>query len=340
MTETQPLAVEAGFELIDISVERLFYTRAFAIRIFLAMLLFGMVGALFGWLGLLSGSSGIVLLGAFCGFVSVSILHWNGNRVKRRAAVLVAASTPIDVRTCVNEILAKENCLHSIAGLNSLLLEAGKRGKKGVIIRLCPAEHLRETKPLGVQIEPIEFDEADAAFDELSEALGDDVKRSTGNRYEATMRRRVGRNLKLSGGWIIVVIFGINIAFALLRAYRERRLNEGLFIWSGLLFLMLFGVRSTRGKLGVNTWLLVPGGLAVRSVRRWKNVVTRHLFVARKSLLCVYRMERDSWGFIVADAERCETRVATKRELDVLLRVWTSPIPPPTMEQLEALLPA
>ena len=107
-------------------------------------------------------------------------------------------------------------------------------------------------------------------------------------------------------------------------------------LWAGLLaFYLLVPARS--GLAWDKQHLAVPGGLVVRKARWQRGTWQVHLFDSRDSVLCVYREDKHKWRLTVADAETCESTEATKREVDLLLGGWLSPLPPPAVEHLTDL---
>lgn len=346
MNDPAPAAVAEAVRpiaLIDVPIERLFRMRAFLPFVLVGLAAAAMVGLTIGLLrfaGVTIGMPGRYLpylAGILVGLLVIPFFQWAIRRRKRRISEMVAAFPQSEIRTHIDSILARENGVWVPQALQQLLLELARRPFRPSIIRLWPGERLTPVTPLDIAIEPITLDESDAAFDELSEALGDTQQRSTQNRYDATARRRLRRNLALSGGWLVIGIFAFNTLVAVLRALGERAMNEGLVIWPLFLLLMLGGKRQARGLRGACHWLLVSGGLLQQRTGGWRKPPSTHLFTAPRSLLCVYRLQGKQWGFIVADVEGCEVGIATKRELDMLLRAWLSPHPPPTNEQVQAL---
>ena len=63
-----------------------------------------------------------------------------------------------------------------------------------------------------------------------------------------------------------------------------------------------------------------------------------HLFKRRSAILCAYQYQKHQWVVSAADAEAADTTLATDKEVDLLLRAWLSPVPPPAAEQLSDLV--
>jgi hypothetical protein len=128
--------------------------------------------------------------------------------------------------------------------------------------------------------------------------------------------------------------------FWLLQAYHAAiawKLSFHFFFWTVLLLLSLLGVGGRGAWRMSQQWLLVPGGLVVRtsSFRRrgWKV----HLFVRSRSALVAYRQMKLRWTICVADPEANQMTMITPTECHALLRAWLSPLEPPDPDRLSDL---
>ena len=84
-------------------------------------------------------------------------------------------------------------------------------------------------------------------------------------------------------------------------------------------------------------WLLVPGGVVVRTTGfGWGHWRVR-LYSRVRSVLYVGRISAVQWTIAVADGTRVETVRVTGAEATLLLRAWLSPIEPPPPERLTDL---
>ena len=81
----------------------------------------------------------------------------------------------------------------------------------------------------------------------------------------------------------------------------------------------------------------MPGGLIVRATRPWRPAAHVHLYNRRDSALIVQQLFRDKWLLCVADGEASGRTALTKKEAEVTLRAWLSPLPPPPVERLTDL---
>ncbi|RMF85618.1 MAG: hypothetical protein D6744_01160 [Planctomycetota bacterium] len=118
-----------------------------------------------------------------------------------------------------------------------------------------------------------------------------------------------------------------------------------------LLFCALFALTASlriayvltqpRDKLDPHNarWMLVPGGLLLMSPRRGSTKWNLHVFDRRASVLIAYviRGVKGAYTVVVADRDHSASRDITDVELDMLLRAWISPLPPPDVERLAEL---
>lgn len=198
-------------------------------------------------------------------------------------------------------------------------------GHRGVLYRFLPSTELGAIEPIRVPFEPIVLDESDLRLVELMNET------SGGSASPAPQSKR---NIRRAGGWIIVAIFGFNVVIHLFRSIAMRRVTWELFYWSVLFLCMYFGVGRS-WMLG--TFLAVPGGLVTRKLRGIRRHVSLHVYTAADSALCVYRATKNLWIISVADGENAQWTTCAPAEARFAMAAWTSPIAPPTMEQLSEL---
>lgn len=131
-----------------------------------------------------------------------------------------------------------------------------------------------------------------------------------------------------------MIIFGFNVVIHAIRSIATRQVTWELIWWAGILAVMLFGVgRSWREP----TFLAVPGGIISRKLKGIQRDPQVHLFVARESILCVYRATRLLWVVAVADQHDAKWAAVTPTEARFAMAAWLSPLDPPTPEQLSEL---
>ncbi|MCH8148519.1 MAG: hypothetical protein IH987_11080 [Planctomycetes bacterium] len=229
-------------------------------------------------------------------------------------------------------------------GISLFLRTLVSQGRVGETIRICPQKQTTPIEPLTFPFEPVPLDESDASFDELYHALGTDADHSgPENRPAQTPSaslsgvRRARRNWILrGGGWFLLGVLTLQLVYFAWEALHGQTLTWHFALPVGVLAYYLL-VPGRSGLAWRKQHLAVPGGLIVRKARWQRGTWQVHLFDSRDSVLCVYREDKRKWRLTVADAETCESAEATKREIDLLLRAWLSPLPPLAVERLTDL---
>jgi len=195
-------------------------------------------------------------------------------------------------------------------------------------------------EPLTMVFEPRLLDEADEGFDELALAAASEGEPSDANAEESPSRhgdvldvRRVQRNIRLKGGWLLVSIVAVCFAFALNDAMQRQAVTWLLLLAIGAVLALLF-VPAGTAWFATKHWLLVPGGVLHRKAKIRDRKVTLHLFDRRHSVMTIYQQRNGVWLLTVADNETSENTIVTDRERRLLLRPWLSPREPPPVEQL------
>ena len=216
-----------------------------------------------------------------------------------------------------------------------LVKELVKQRRLGSTIRVCAKDQVVRIDPIDVPFEPVMLDEADTAFMGLlgTAAVGSGDSDAAN---ESQALRRVRRNLSMKGGWVVAVGFSVGLVASVYGAIRNRQFNWQILIFAvgmASVFLQPAGwFRSMRKQ-----WLLVPRGLVLRKAGGRKGGWKVHLFERDRSVLCVCRHDKRKWRFFVADAEKSESLLTTKQEIDVLLAAWLSPLDAPSPDRLTDL---
>ena len=144
------------------------------------------------------------------------------------------------------------------------------------------------------------------------------------------------RNVALSGGWLLVILFGVNWLYALQMSLGRRAPTTWLLYCTIMLIAVLL-VPKGASVGSLRQWLAVPGGLVLRKGSWFRRQWTLHLFDRPRSLCVLYKLANRRWVLVVADEEACESAVGTKEELNSALRAWLSPLASPTAAQLDDL---
>lgn len=133
---------------------------------------------------------------------------------------------------------------------------------------------------------------------------------------------------------VLAAIFALPVARSLLAVVTFDAGLRGILIVAaggvvvGLGYRLLAGVFATR-------WLVVPGGVVLRRIPLWGPIDVYRLDRRMSVLIAVAFNQR--WQVAVADGSTTAKRTMDTRELDILLRAWLSPIPPPAPETLSDL---
>lgn len=207
-------------------------------------------------------------------------------------------------------------------GVLLLLEKLVAAGHRGWAFRAGEPADRTLIAPYDVPFEPQPLSEVDSALLSGGEPSGSGAL------------RRVHRNIRVQGGWVLVAIFGFNFAIAAWRAIEIWQVTFDLVAWGLALGAMTLVPASarTRGEL-----LVVPGGAVWRRAS-WRQRDWRlHVFDRRNSNLMVVRIWRQQWGAYIHDGDQSARAIVTKAEADFLLRAWLSPLEPPTSEQLSDL---
>lgn len=231
-------------------------------------------------------------------------------------------TTEQDAVSHLKQILPECKSLFARNLMESALQQHARHGANGTSFRLAPVDALSPIEPIAVPFEPQPTGEFD-----LAQPVGEDEP--------SAVPRGIRRNLLIKGGWVVLIVFGVNVLIGLIDSIQEWRIHPRLVLWLiGLVGLLLVPARSG----WMTQWLVVPGGLVRRRPRGLLGRDTDlHLFARTTSLLCLYRFHRAGWQITVADAETAGSLIGTREELTNVLRAWMSALPAPPLDQLSDL---
>jgi hypothetical protein len=220
-------------------------------------------------------------------------------------------------------------------GDKSLIREIAARGMVGRCIRICHESDRFEAAPLKMAFEPVPLDEADASFSNL-EQQSENLIATVGERADAETLRRLRKNVQLSGGKFYVAILACAVLFHVIQSLRNLQLSTGALFWSVLLVATVFGYR--RGATTARSQaFLVPAGLFHRRLgfidRRWQS----HLFQQSESVLLLRLSYGGLWHLSMADVTHAIQTAITRKEAQMLIRAWLSPLPAPSFERISDL---
>lgn len=281
--------------------------------------------------------SGILAVVAICG---ISLLTFSYHTQEHCAEIRKYAekATNADVRSYVAALAHSVPRAPHEPILKEVVSALRKKRLAAVILRLwweSPPDPIG--KVIEVPFEPIPLNEADKAFFELSKCVsphteaGESVPSLLGDTDE--FKRRLKRIVKIPGSKIVMaalmmqlMVGGLTfIAFGVL---------DWHFLLSVLLILFLGFAFFRMNDVPHTSWWLVPGGLIRRMPRKRSASSEVHLFHHDSSVLLFRPHSKRLWTMIVSDAATFGTVLVSELEMDMALRAWLSPIPPPTVEKL------
>lgn len=274
---------------------------------------------------------------ALMAFVGV----WKGRR-KRLAKIqqIVAECSDGDLCEIVKVIVQLGNLDAECPPMGKLPSTLVSAGRLDQTVQVGWDVGMEPIEPLTVAFEPRLLNETDEAFDELAQAAtsqGATLDRSVADsptHYGDRMALRwFLRNIKLSRGWLPIVILTWPLIGTGLESWERGSVTwQFLAFLSGFLISLFGGARM--GAFSKAHWLIVPGGMLLRKAANRGRGVSLHLFDRRRSVLGIQQQRSGRWHVAVADSEASETTIVTDRERQLLLRAWLSPLTPPPLERL------
>lgn len=265
-----------------------------------------------------------------CGLTVALLLllaGWWRKRVQRIARETVAAIEHDGLASAIARTLDRVREMAAVSALEETLSLLAARGQGDTTLRICRANELVLLKPLEYPFEPQPLNEAHSAL----------IRQQSADKESAAPTGAAAalvRNIRLGGGWFLLVIVGVDFVWALAKAVAQRTPTWHMFVFLvALLLLALMPPNAIRP----HGWFVVPGGVVLRKSgwrqRHWELT----LLERSRSVLCVSHWSRNIWSATIADATTSFSRHLTKAEAEFLLRAWLSPLPPPPLEQLADL---
>lgn len=264
-------------------------------------------------------------------------------RFRGRERVIHAARSHTDaIATRIATELEGESPLWDITEIPRRLTETtssfAKNGHINRIIRLGWAGDWNHCVPFEVQISPRILDENDPVFIELENATNEVKSITTGHgKAPSSMPRflrTIARNIEVRiGNWIGLILLGNGLAIECRLLIKTGVFSAWMAVY-GIAFVVLAILTLRAPSESNHQWLVVNGGLLSRRSRFGATQSRLHLFDRRKSLLCLYQRRKGAWIVCAADSETVDSAIITRREVDMLLRAWLSPLPPPDVSKL------
>ena len=273
--------------------------------------------------------------------VTLFFVHARRAWARSRARVLARAAAHQDLPSTAAMVVNDLRGYGGIAALVEAVKTWAETGQQGALIRIGKPSDMEPVQPFAHPFEPQPLNEAFSpliAGRPRSEGRGaptPDAPRIDQGPGALELPRSVRRNITLRGGWWMLALFATCWACAVYEAIYRRQFTWflaacSLGLWA-MLFLPFEIVRFNQ------QWFVTPGGLILRQAGWRQGSWGVHLFERRASVLCVCRQHHKQWGVFVADRETGAHTVATRDEVQFLLRAWLSPIPPAPADRLTDL---
>ncbi len=217
----------------------------------------------------------------------------------------------------------------------------------GTVIRVTQSD-CTSIAPFQCAFEAQPLDEGEAGFVGLEQSADarpkSDAEANGANRtdrlppHQASTFNRLLRNVKLNGGWVIVLIVFLNLVVQLVASWNLGYLTTSTKVLIALVVVAFIGTENSI-RISQRELFIVPGGLLVRRARRWSQRWEVTVFACSASVMvCREPPTRAAWRVAVATRDCAEVFPATEREVSLLLRAWTSPLEPPSIDRLGDLV--
>ncbi|QDV90094.1 hypothetical protein RAS2_11700 [Phycisphaerae bacterium RAS2] len=313
-----------------------------------------------GWLGCATVILVTIIVGVFVGFTSN--LYPNVPPFVRglTVGILVAILIAIIMRVVRGSETAQiekllngsetENPIHTLIAIKSkyyfsndnrvlgrVMTHFMGQGMAGSVFRLYKKNKPAPIDPLCIPFEPMLVNEGDAPFRELASHAKPNTPASQlqlrkAIDIESRLPPAIHRNIRLRGGYFLMAIGLFNLIFPIIESIQLGRPTFMLFFWCAWIVIMYLMPAAYSNK-PKQQWLIVPGGLVMRQPTKRGNIDLQVFNAARCILLSTEARNR-LWTINVADGQSTGWLRVTDFEMDLVLRAWCSPIPPPTVEQL------
>ncbi|MBI5863050.1 MAG: hypothetical protein HZB38_00785 [Planctomycetes bacterium] len=257
------------------------------------------------------------------------------NRIKAAVRANVA-----DPRAAIRAAIGEFGWRFARHGVPKAIQELHVAGHRGIVFRVAPPDQLAELRPIAVEFEPTPINETDPAFvglhqvDDLplNEASDPPHAARAGRFGSSEAGRHFRRARKLGMAWVWAV-FGFMFMIQAIKAVMTRRITSSLVIWGLALAASYFGPWLGASSTGLR-FLMVPAGLLWRKAWPLQRNYTLHLFERRLSVMIICPIWRGRWMWAVSDGQRHAQSMNTREEVEMLVRTWLSPLPPPPMSRL------
>ncbi|MCA9257466.1 MAG: hypothetical protein KDA33_17585 [Phycisphaerales bacterium] len=262
------------------------------------------------------------------------IQRWRARRIARR---IFESEFDADLVHLVTRLWERRPWLSGPSGMIELVEHLTARGDTNAVIRMARPKHFWPVHPTQWSFEPRPLDEVDPSFLELAEATRpenlDEAFEFT--KADTAPLRRIRRNIRMRGGYLslaIILVFWIRRA---VEFYETGRPDLFFLFFSYLLYVRLFGSPLSSYKSA--KWFLISRGL-LADLRDTKFESPFLKFDRAEGLLIVSQANWHSWAILASGPlGYCGTQ-ATSREVEMALRVWSSPAAPPSDREVGELL--
>lgn len=278
---------------------------------------------------------GGMLAGILVAFV-FAVSAWQSRRTRRRVQAALAMEQRRPLEAWIRERLEPRS-VYSEKTARVLATELARAGWANSVLRVHAGGAPPAPPPLRVDFEARPLDETLPGFMELLTGETQPPAEAPANRADGRWLAPAPR-APLHPRLLVLVVLGSLVLLSAEESYRRGVLSPGFLTWLSLTIVWGLLPSSAWRRLRRCEWLVVPGGILVRRAR-WRDAHwTLHLFDRAASVLVMTRPAKPNiWGVTVADGQQVERVALTDLEAQLLLRAWTSDIPPPPLERLVEL---
>lgn len=278
--------------------------------------------------------AGIVFFSTFA-----PIAAWLDRSNTKKIAGAAARTSNDSVSVLVEATAETLTQLPNARTLQNLLAVLRERGLDGRVVLHWWSQRptLPSEAPLTVPFEPIPLDETSAAFyyleSQSSAEEGSSALQASDTVSAALRTRALKRAFVQTGLWMGIVVWGLIFLGSAIECLRAGRISNNFLTRGALLVLMVAAPIISRARMA-NLWFLVPSGLVMRTTSWRKKGVIVHLFTRLNSVLLFRPARKGLWLLAVADNQEFGLGQVSEKEMNLLLRAWLSPIPPPSADRL------
>jgi hypothetical protein len=194
-----------------------------------------------------------------------------------------------------------------------------QRGRFAEVVRIRRRSTDVPLDPLTEYFEPQVLREWDTTFAQV-ESAGADVEPTVG--HSPTPSRAA---ISAIPGMVIALLF-----------CEFMRRNKG---WSPACYVIPLVILAFQFHLFRRRaeWFIVPGGIVFRETRPFRTEAHIGLLTPDQAILSIYERGKNRWHAQLAMSDGLISKKCTRREADLLIRAWCSPLSPPSIEQLSDL---